>query len=231
MVRFIVGSTVTVQPLSAWTETGALRSLRRVPQNPTVIALDPKDLARYNLKPGQSGFYMLYEKLPIGEEDKVSIFFDPSILPFLSQRALIILCKLEPENYSFYQRRLAEFQSRLESTLEVGRSLVGNIPILDLSGVISPWVRAASSRVVRPPDDLWVAWAGGGRAEELALALREASRRGWWILLDAWTPSNIRSQVMGIHKNIYIEPPDADYEFFSFLHDIYLKIWSSSTGI
>jgi hypothetical protein len=230
MARFIVGTTVNVQSLTSWTSTGTLRTIRKIPQNPTVIALDPRDSVRYNFKPGRQGLYLLYENLPISDEDRTSIFFDPSILPFLSQRMLIILCELEPENYSFYQRRLAEFQSRLESTLEVGRSLVGNIPMLDLTGSVSPWIRAASEYAVRPPGDLWSAWADGRRTQELALALKEAERRGWWIVIDAWTPPQVRSQVMGVYKNVCIEPPEADHDFFTFLHDIYLRIWSASTG-
>ncbi|MDR1472517.1 MAG: hypothetical protein LBS75_08325 [Synergistaceae bacterium] len=230
IARFIVGTTTAVQPLASWAPDGSLRASKRMPQNPTVIAIDPEDAARYNLKPGQKGLYLLYGKLPIGEEDRISMFFDPSILPFLSQRMLVILCELEPDNYPFYQRRLAEFQSRLESTLEVGRSLIGSFPILDLAGAASPWVRAASPRAVRPPDDLWAAWAEGARREELSLALKEAARRGWPILVDAWTPARIRSQVLGAYKNIYVGPPEGDYEFFAFLHDIYLKIWSESTG-
>lgn len=227
MSRFIVGTTVKILPLTDWSESGALKTLRRPPQGAIVIALDPKDAARYGLKPGVKNLFLLYENLPVPDGRRSLLPFDPSALPFLSQRLLIVLCEIEPENYSFYQRRLAEFQSRLESTLEVGRSLIPEEKMLDLTGSTGPWVRAAVSGAVRPPDDLWAAWAKGASLPDLTMALDEAKKRSWWILIDAWTPPQIRSRVMGSYENIYIKTPAHDQDFFTYLHDIYLQIWSA----
>jgi hypothetical protein len=143
---------------------------------------------------------------------------------------LKVLCELNPDNYSFYQRRIAEFQSRLESAVEIGRSLVREIPILDLTGAVNPWLHAASGKVVRPPDDLWSAWAGSTRTQELAMAVLEAESRGWWILTDAWTPAQIKTRVVSSSRSIVIAPPDADYDFFTYLHDIYLQIWTRASA-
>jgi hypothetical protein len=194
-----------------------------------VIALDPKDADRFGLVIGQKGLHLLYENLPIEESHRTSLPFNPSILPFLSQRLLIVLCELSPDNYSFYQRRLAEFQSRLESTVEVGRSLMQGIHLLDLSGSISPWVRSASENVARPPDELWDAWSGNTRTQELLSAVKEAESRGWWILFDAWTPAPIRARASS-PRSVTIGPPEADYEFFTYLHDIYLQIWTVASS-
>jgi hypothetical protein len=200
-----------------------------LPQNSAVIALDPKDADRFGLVAGQKGLHVLYENLPIEESQRASLPFNPSVLPFLSQRLLIVLCELSPDNYSFYQRRLAEFQSRLESTVEVGRSLIHDIRLLDLSGSISPWVRSASENTARPPDELWNAWSGNTRTQELSMAVKEAENRGWWILLDAWTPAPIRARVSS-PKSVLIAPPETDYEFFTYLHDIYLQIWTAASS-
>lgn len=227
MSRFIVGTTVKILPLTDWGGSGALKTLRRPPQGAVVIALDPKDAARYGLKPGGKNQFLLYDNLPVPDEKRGFLSFDPSVLPFLSQRLLIVLCEIEPENYSFYQRRLAEFQSRLESALEVGRSLIPQEKMLDLTGSTGPWVRAAVSGAVRPPDDLWAAWAKGARVSDLTMALEEAKKRSWWIVIDAWTPSPVRSRVMGAYQNIYIKTPARDQDFFTYLHDIYLQIWSA----
>ena len=227
--RFIVGTTAEVKSVSWWTDTGSLRSQRRIARDVPTIALDPRDAASFGFKDG-SGVYLLYENLPVADENRGKIPFDPSILPFLSQRMLIVLSRLSPDNYSFFQRRLAEFQSRLESTLEVGRSLIGDVRILDLTGAVSPWIRAASDGAVRPPDELWAAWSGGGRTSELVTAIEEANRREWWILTDAWTPAPIRSRAQAAARSVAIAPPPRGYVFFSYLHDIFLEIWAASTA-
>ncbi|MDR3355297.1 MAG: hypothetical protein LBO21_09675 [Synergistaceae bacterium] len=228
VARFIVGATAEIKSVSWWTEAGSLRSPRRIARDVPTIALDPRDAASFGFKDG--GVHLLYENLPVPDENRSKIPFDPSILPFLSQRMLIVLSRLSPDNYSFFQRRLAEFQSRLESTLEVGRSLIGGVRILDLTGATSPWIRAATGGAVRPPDDLWKAWSVGDRTGELVTAIEEANRRAWWILTDAWTPATIRSRVQTAARSIAISPPPRDYAFFSYLHDIYLEIWAASTA-
>lgn len=228
MAQFVAGTTIKIQPVTSWTDTGTLRTLRKPAQDWTVISLDPADAKRFGMTKGRKGLHLLYDNLPVEDAKRNTLGFDPSTLPFLSQRILIVLSQLEPENYSFYQRRLAEFQSRMESTLEVGRSLLKDTHILDLTGATSPWVRAAAGHEARPPADLWTAWSKGNRLNELTPALEEAKKRGLLIVLDAWTPSNIRKQVVGIHANVYLAPPPRDYEFFTYLHDIYLQIWSAS---
>jgi hypothetical protein len=225
MARFIVGSTIKVQSLSAWSETGALKSVRRVQPGAHVIALDPLDAKRYGLEAGRQGLYFLYENLPLPDEKRNSLQFDASALPFLSQRLLMVVSRLRPENYAFYQRRLAEFQSRVDSALEVGKSQIRDMSILDLSGAASPWIRAAAQDAVRPPEYLWAAWAKGDRLKELSLAVEEASRRKWWVVTDAWTPQYVMAAASNAPKNIHVAIPAPDQDFFVYLHDIYLQMW------
>ena len=223
MARFIVGSTVRIQSVSVWNASGELRVSRRPPNGSVIIALDPLDASRLGLVRGEEGLFLLYENLPIEVSSRGMLAFNPSVLPFLSQRMLKVLCELNPDNYSFYQRRMAEFQSRLESSVEVGRSLIRDTPILDLTGAISPWLRAVSGKVVRPPDELWNAWSGNTRTPDLALAVREAESRGWWILTDAWTPAQIKTRVSS-PALISVPPPLVDDDFFIYLHDIYTNM-------
>lgn len=219
---------MTVQPLSTWNQSGTLLTLRRPSSGSPVIAMDPIDVSRHGLQRNGKNLYKLYDNLPVPVEMRGALSFDPSVLPFLSQRLLVVLCKLQPEQYSFYQRRLAEFQSRLESTLEVGRSLLAEMKMLDLSGACGPWVRAASPGTVRPPADLWNDWSKGTRISELTMALGEAKNRNWRILVDAWTPASIRTAVIGVHRNVYIKPPAGEQDFFTYLHDIYLELWNTA---
>jgi hypothetical protein len=228
VARFIVGTTIDIQESSQWNASGTLRIPKKLPQEARLVALDPTDAARFDMVKGQEGLYLLYENLPIEERERGTLPFNPSVLPFLSQRLLKVLCEIKPENYSFYQRRLAEFQSRLESTVEVGRSLIGTISVLDLTGSVSPWVRAACGHAVRPPHELWDAWIGNTRTPDMALAIKEAESRNWWIITDAWTPPQIKTRISASPKLISITLPQAGVEFFDYLHAIYLEIWTAT---
>jgi hypothetical protein len=227
VARFIVGTTIDIQEASQWNASGALRIPRKLPQGAALVALDPADAARFGISRGEEGLYLLYENLPIEERERGTLPFNPSALPFLSQRLLKVLSEIKPENYSFYQRRLAEFQSRLESTVEVGRSLIGTISVVDLTGSVSPWVRAACGHAVRPPRELWDAWTGNTRTAELAFAVKEAESRNWWIITDPWTPQQIKTRISASPKLISITLPETGQEFFDYLHAIYLEIWTA----
>ncbi|GHV27373.1 hypothetical protein FACS1894167_02290 [Synergistales bacterium] len=226
MARFIAVSTLNVRPMCAWGGDGSLRVIRRPPRGATVIALDTKDADKYGLRSGRYGLHLMYEHLPIADLYRNAIQFDPSMLPFMSQRLLVILSKLNQDNYSFYQRRLAEFQSRVESTVEVGRSQIRGVKMLDLAGAVSPWIEAAATDAVRPPPEVWAAWAKGERAEELLAAVTSAQNRGWWIVTDTWTPARIAAAAASAPRKVKITPSDANQDLFEYLQDIYLQMWN-----
>ncbi|MDR0765289.1 MAG: hypothetical protein LBE65_06860 [Synergistaceae bacterium] len=228
VTRFIAGTTADIQEASQWNASGALRIPKKLPRGARVVALDPIDASRFGMARGETGLYLLYENLPIEEHERGALPFNPSVLPFLSQRIVKVLCEIKPENYSFYQRRLAEFQSRLESTVEVGRSLIGTISVLDLSGSVSPWIRAACGHAVRPPSELWDAWTGDTRTADLTLAVKEAESRNWWIITDPWTPPQIKTRISASPKLISVTLPQAEQDFFDYLHAIYLEIWTAA---
>jgi hypothetical protein len=232
VTRFVVGATVDIREASLWNASGALRIPQKLPQGARLVALDPSDASRFGIAKGTPGLYLLYENLPIEEHERGTLPFNPSVLPFLSQRLLKVICEIKPENYSFYQRRLAEFQSRLESTVEVGRSLIGTISVLDLTGSVSPWVRAACGHAVRPPRELWDAWTSNTRTADLALAVEEAESRNWWIITDPWTPPQIKTKISASPRLISVSlPQQAGQEFFDYLHAIYLEIWTTSEAL
>jgi hypothetical protein len=226
MARFIAVSTLDVRPMCAWGGDGSLRVIRRPPRGASVIALDAKDADKYGLRNGRYGLHLMYERLPLADLYRNAIQFDPSMLPFMSQRLLVILSKLNPENYSFYQRRLAEFQSRVESTVEVGRSQIRGVKMLDLSGAVSPWIEAAATDAVRPPPEVWAAWVKGERADELLAAVTSAQNRNWWIVTDTWTPARIAAAAAGAPRKVKITPSDTNQDLFEYLQDIYLQMWN-----
>lgn len=232
MTNFIVGGTMLVHPLTQWTENGTTKRTRGTAPASPIIALDPKDALSTGIATGSPSLHLLYGNFPVRDIGRNMLIFDPSVLPFLSQRLLIVLSELQPESYPFYQRRLAEFQSRLESSLEVGRSLIGSMTFLDLTGAVGKWIKAAAPETVRPPDELWGAWLGSTRTDELRAALTEARKRGWRVITDSWTPAIIKKIAAQEHTAIInINAPErADYDFFTYFHDIYLAILNAASG-
>ncbi len=227
IARFIGGSYTEVKPLAGWDAQGKIVSQRKTPPAGTILALDPIDAQMRGLKADSPRVRLLYKKLPFPLGQRDAIFFDPSTLPFVAQRILNVLSSLDPENYGFYQRRLAEFQSRMESTIEVGRHLLPTSKILDLTGTVSPWIGASMEGVVRPPQDLWLSWTRGENLEALKSAVAEAVTRKWILLLDPWTPRAVASACEGVPRAVLLPAPEPNEEFFSYLQHLYLTIRES----
>ena len=230
MTRFIGGDYAKVHPLSVWNASGGMQSVRRYKGKNVVLALDDKDAKAFGFKTARDDVILLYKNLPAWGESRESLFFDPSKLPFLGQRILNVLSGVDPENYPYYQRRLAEFQSRLESTLEMGRHLLPTTSGMDFTGASGPWIRAAIPGMIRPPDDLWVSWKKGESLDSLQAALSEAQSRGWIVITDTWTPAPIREKVSAYPKRISLTTPIVEADMFVYLNNIYLEIWRAIRG-
>jgi len=226
MTRFVGGLQVQVHALSGWNAAGGvvryLSSSRRFP----AIALDEAEARTFRL--GKSGVKTLFTEAPVGISPVPSAFFDPSALSFIGQRLLGAMSSIDPKNYVYYQRRLAEFQSRTDTTVGVGRQLLKGLVILDLTGASGKWILAAAESPVRPPDRVMNLWKKGRSLETLGIALNEASRKNWVIAVDPWTPSNVREKVRGLPRVAEIPPPSQEKEMLTILHDVYLAVWNAS---
>lgn len=223
VASFIGGRQVQVRALSSWDEAGHAVVTGRPRSGELVIAFDPADAARFKLGAQNKSLRPLYQKTPMSEDKLRAAFFDPAMLPFIAQEIMKIMAAADQKNYSYYQRRLAEFQSRIDSTMGVGRHLLAGVNMLDLTGAEGTWVRSAISGVVRPPDAVWAGWLAGD-AVALRAALDEASRRGWLLLLDPWTPEVIRAAATAYPYRLTLPVPPRDTEFFLFLHEIFTII-------
>ncbi len=230
IARFIGGAHVTVRPLVVWNDSGVQEKTRKEPPVGTLVfAVDNEEIIRFL---GQGGLerpktFRLFEKgFPGGNRDEN--FLDPAALPFIALRLLDILSASEPSNYSYYQRRLAEFQARLDSTVIVGRNMIGSKSLLDLSWKYGRWLQASAGKVVRPPDAVKNGWASGKGIEVLETALEEAVRQKWLIVTDPWTPGFIRERVGKMPGSIELPRPDIDQDMILFLYEIYLQIWDYS---
>lgn len=92
-----------------------------------VIAVDADDAKKINikLKNGVEVWY-LFKDLSLNIEAAV---LDPSMTPFVAQKIMTALATWDASNYNYYQRRLAEFQTRLSSSVLVGKQLLNGAKI------------------------------------------------------------------------------------------------------
>lgn len=223
IASFIGGDNVKVRELAVWDASGRLVHVGGPRAGEEIIAIDANDAARFKISKKNKRLHLLYDPLPMTEEELISAFFDPAMLPFIAQNVMKILAGADSRRYSFYQRRLAEFQSRIESTVDTGRYLLENAQILDLTGAEGALVRAAAPKAVRAPALVWKAWLGGDKVA-LKAALDEAMRRGWLILLDPWTPQTIRQAAVSYGNRLTLPPPARGQDYFVFLHDLLITI-------
>lgn len=223
VASFIGGRQAAVRSLATLTASGGTQAVSRPRGGELVIAFDPQDAARFRLGENNKNLRVLYKKTQMNEAQLRAAFFDPAMLPFIAQEIMKIIAAADQNNYGYYQRRLAEFQSRIDSTMGVGRHLLGDEKMLDLTGAAGTWVRSAIAGVVRPPANVWSGWLNGD-SKALRAALDEASRRGWLLLLDPWTPTAIRNAASAYPYRLTLPTPPQDVEFFVFLHEIFTSI-------
>lgn len=223
VASFIGGRQATVRALSTWGSGGATVPTGRPRAAELVIAFDPDDAARFKISKNNTNLRLLYKKVAMSEDQLRRAFFDPAMLPFIAQEIMKIIAAADTPNYAYYQRRLAEFQSRIDSTMGIGRHMLRDKRMLDLTGAEGTWVRSSISGIVRPPDSVWKSWLSGDGAA-LKAALDEASKRGWLVLLDPWTPEVIRNAAAAYPNRLTLPVPPEDTEFFVFLHEIFTMI-------
>lgn len=228
LTRFIGGVQATVHPLLVWDENSALKKERsKIPEGAIVIAVNAEDavntlgrnnLHRYTVNLLFNG--LLISGVPIDEN-----FLDPATLPFIGLRTLEILSARDPANYDYFQRRLSEFQARLDSTVTVGRNMIGERAILDLSWRYGRWIQAAAGSVIRPPDSVKKEWSQGQGMDVLDTAIEEARSQKWIIVADPWTPAPVRERSQKISGFIDMPAPKMERDMILFLYDLYLQIW------
>ena len=227
IASFIAGDTKNVRYLSNWDSSGNVIKTSSPRSGEIIIAVDAKDAENFRINKNNKYLRLLYDDLPMTKEQLQNAFFDPAMLPFLAQSVMKIMSEEDKGRYSYFQRRLAEFQSKIESTIDIGRHLLGNTIMLDIPGAEGTWIRSSSSGAVRPPATVWEGWKAGD-TKALKAALDEAARRNWLILLDPWTPEIIRSAAVSYEYRLTLPPPSKDRDYFVFLHDIFLAIWNKT---
>ena len=229
IASFIAGDTKNVRYLSNWDSNGNVVKTSSPTSSEIIIAIDAKDAENFRVKKNKN-LRLLYDELRMTKEQFYSACFDPAMLPFIAQSVMKIMAEEDKVRYTYFQRRLAEFQSKIESTIDSGRHLLINTKILDITGAEGTLLRSSLTGAVRPPAAVWEGWKAGD-TKALKAALDEAQRRNWLILMDPWTPEVIRSSAILYEYRLTLPPPSKDQDYFVFLHEIFLVVWNKTKNV
>ena len=224
LVSFIGGPEVNVTPLRIWNDKGDLvlnergKILRELPEGAKIIALDEKDAKESGID-GRKNFALRYLYTPFPAE--VKTLADPSVIPFVAQRVLTALSEWDAQNYPYYQRRLAEFQARMSSSILVGQVLK-DVTVCDMSGSSGILLRAAGCKIIRPGElNRWEK----GNFSGLREYLDSNKAKGINTLVDDDTPPALKRYLAGRSDVYRWERPSLDRDYPSFLHEQYISLW------
>ena len=228
LVSFIGGPEVNVTAIRIWNDKGDLvmaergKTLREIPDGTKIIALDENDAKDSGIKSANKfTVKYLYSPFPVSTNS----LYDPSVIPFVAQRVLTALSEWDSQNYPYYQRRLAEFQVRLSSSILVGQVLK-DISVADFSGSAGVLLRAAGCKVERPNEiETWQK----GNFSGLREYLDDARSRGAAIIIDDDTPAVLRRYLSGKSDVYKLERPSLETDYPSFLHEQYISLWQKIT--
>lgn len=110
-------------------------------------------------------------------------YYDSSKIPYIILNTMKAISAHDKNNYLHYQKRLAIYQSILDSTLQVGEKLLKNITLLDLTGHTGYILSSCAKRCVKPPKEVVPAWKNGD-IEHLQATIKQANLRNMLIVTD-----------------------------------------------
>ncbi|PIE54787.1 MAG: hypothetical protein CSA35_03990 [Dethiosulfovibrio peptidovorans] len=230
LVAFIGGANIVVQPLARW-DRGRLVRLHPDFQGLSALALDRRDAAVYGLDQNADVVITLYRDFPVDRPIE-EVFSDPATLPFLGQRVLGAISGLDPDEYEYYQRRLAEFQSRLDSTVSMGRRILKGARILIFSETLEPLFVAAGCNVTLPSEDLLLALQSalkpqsGLTEKKLIDLLNRWSQDMDAVVVGQEMNGKILKLIPELPKWIVAVPLDESVDPLVVLYDRYLAVWN-----
>ncbi|MBQ7734083.1 MAG: hypothetical protein IJT58_08720 [Synergistaceae bacterium] len=231
LASFIGGAEVTVTPLRVWNKNGDLalsdrgRTLKELASGSKIIALDKSDAEESGINDKNKDNFSvkyLYDPFPVSYNS----LYDPSVIPFVAQRVLTALSEWDVQNYPYYQRRLAEFQARLSSSVLVGQVLK-DIAICDLTGSAGVLLRAAGCKVNRSEN--FAEWQKGNMSG-FRDYIDSQRAEGSVILIDDDTPASIRRSLSGRSSVYKWERPQLDIDYPAFLYEQYISLWQKITA-
>lgn len=257
---FIGGPNTEIVQLNVWRDDGTLakadkgRMRRAMTIDSLIIALDRVDAAESGIDSAMfPNLSVLYDPFPVSGGSMDAAMSDPSVLPFVAQRILAVLSGWDPSNYSYYQRRLAEFQARLSSSVLAGRQVLQGIAVLDLSGSSSALLQALGCVVKRPENIQELEESARWGSARVLDMLEEQADDGMIIFTDSTSPKNLlrviasavpggdragasgnirggRLSVFHLGRPPSPQPPKTAQDYPSFLHDQFISMWQRITA-
>jgi hypothetical protein len=237
LANFIGGVNVKVTAIQEWNDDGELvrriraRNLQSLPSEILLMAFDFRDAKGLGLPFERYPNYRpLYTELPLGEDKIDASLSDPSVVPFVSQRVLTILADWDPGNYPYYQRRLAELQARLYSSILAGRQMLRDQSIYDLTGHTTALLQAVGCKLTRPSSEEWALWSQWREMSHLMETVSLLAEKKFVVAVDYSTPKAIRTSLAQNPAVFLFTRPKIDQDYPAFLHDQYLSLWSKITS-
>lgn len=204
IVEFIASDTVNVHPVRQQNGQGAW-ARSKAKDGPLWVL----DLSTQKELGGQA--LLQATSLPIPH-----VYGDPATLPFIAQKVTAQLALLFPKQSNFYQRRLAEFETRLRSTLISGRSQLTGLKVLDPGAVYSKLWQALGCEVLegQGAKDALQAFAQGG----------PCPWQGGVLVLD-WTVARTYKHLVG-GQGVFVITPAWSDDPIAHLHQLFLSLAS-----
>jgi hypothetical protein len=227
VASFIGGEEVSVHPLLDWEGQALFSEKNFIPPGGFVLALDQKEADKIPLAYELQNFRSLFRDIPVLRGKTNPMYLDPPTMSLLGQKVLITLASLFPQHYIYFQRNLAEFESRLESTVDIGRKMLHPVGIVNFSGSYALWIRAASLQEIRPsPEKMSRILKEEGNLL-LGQTLETSLEKGHVVVTDESMPLEIQEIVKQQRNGIVLLLPpllEDSGDFFLFLYEQYLAI-------
>ncbi len=229
VTRFIGGVFVTVRPIEFWSEDGqVVRKVqnRAIPKDGRIIALDTEEASRLGLNQKEwTALAPLYRTAPFDKKRLDYFFADPSSLPFIAQKVFTVLSQFDPPNYPYYQRRLSEFQTRLDSTVIVGRRLLSGSTFIYIGGNFSGMLTAAGCLLESIDESLKTLWEQEKELDRLSGLLGDALDRRIPVIVDT-SSKKLKEALRNNKEVLFLEKPVLDQDILLFFHDQYILLWN-----
>ena len=226
IVKFIGGVYCDVHPVSFWDENGNIVRVSNPPRGSYVFVLyrGQEKSKKLGISLKRSRIVPIYENKPSGLDNNC-YFLDPSVLPFFALGAMRSISAIDTEHYSYYQRRLAEFQTRLDSVVRVGRQLLWNVEICDFTDYLGGWFKAVSGKSRQS--------FGHNKkiseitSEELSKRILSIKARKGVIVYNSSLPKDILSVLEKAPFKVKFGYPSENQDFFVYLYELNLSVWNA----
>lgn len=193
-----------------------------------IIFLDRLEAGSFDLSEEEGiACHYLYSRVPYERENILSLYYDPATIPFVAQKIMNILTSMEPEKYFYFQRRLAELRSRLQSAVELGRNLLKDAKVLDVTGHTSYLIKATGCDVKYPERDFWEKLESENSRDYYTDLFSSSRKEGRLVVGDKWTPIPVAGLIEEGGFGILLAPPSLEIEFILYINRQYLQIWDN----